>query len=86
MTMLRPNLTLCPPSDAVRQQKKIEDLCSLVLSQFQKYHPSRNLKFTYLGSFQRLKMRILTEKILSIFHKLNVTRNTLGCYGLSEMD
>jgi len=42
-----------PPSEAVRQQKKniLEDLFSLVFSQCKKYHPSRNLKFKYLGIF-----------------------------------
>jgi len=49
-----------PPSDAVRQQKKniLEDLFSLVLSQFKKYSPSGNLQFHYLGIFQSLKLRI----------------------------
>jgi len=51
-----------PPSDAVRKQKKIEDLFSLVLTQFQKYHPLENLKFNYLGVFQSLKLRISMEK------------------------
>jgi len=46
-----------------------------------KYHPSGNLKFDYLGIFQSIKLRILMEKIISIFLKLNFTPNTLGCYG-----
>jgi len=52
----------------VRKQKFIlEDLFTAVLSQFKKYHPCGNLKFNYLGIFQSLKLRILMEKILSIF-------------------
>jgi len=58
------HLNPVPPSDAVRKQKNIilEDLLSSVLSQFQKYHPSGNLKFNNLGIFQTLKFRILMEK------------------------
>jgi len=42
-----------PPSDAIRKQKNIlEDLFSSVLSQLKKYHPSENLKFSYLGIFK----------------------------------
>jgi len=52
------------------------------LLQFKKYHPSGNLKFNYLGILQSLKVRIPIEKILGISLKLNVTPNTLGCYGL----
>jgi len=46
-----------PPSDAVQKQKKniLDDLSSLVLSQFKKYHPSGNLKFNNLGISQSLK-------------------------------
>jgi len=33
-----------------------------VLSQLKKHHTSGNLKFNYLGIFQRLKLRILKEK------------------------
>jgi len=53
-----------PPSDAVRKQKKniLEDLFSSELSQFEKYRPSGNLKFYYLGIFQSLNLRILMEK------------------------
>jgi len=60
----------------------LEDLFRSVLSLFEKYHPSGNLKFINLGIFQSLKMRILMEKILPISLKLNFTPNTLGCYGL----
>jgi len=61
----------------------LEYLLSSVLSQFQKYHPSGNLKFNYLGIFQSLKLRIVMGKILSISLKLNFSPNTLGCYGLT---
>jgi len=73
-----------PPSDAVQEQKKnmLEDLFSSVLSQFKKYHPSRNLKFNNLGIFQSLKLLNLIGKSLQISLKLNFTLNTLGCYGL----
>jgi len=40
----------------------LEDLYSLVLSPFEKYHSSRNLKLNNLGIFQSLKLRILVEK------------------------
>jgi len=40
----------------------LDDLFSSVLSQFQKYHPSGNLIFNYLGILQSLKLRILMEK------------------------
>jgi len=75
-------LTLTP-SDAVRKQKNIilENLFSSVLSQFEKFHTPRNLKFNYLGISQSLKLRITLEKN-SISLKLNFTSNTLGCYGL----
>jgi len=43
------------------------------LSQFEKYHPSGNLKFIDLGIFQSLKFGILIEKILPISLKLNFT-------------
>jgi len=72
-----------PPSDAVQKQKNIlEDLFSSVLSQFKKYHPSRNLKFNNLSIFQSLKLRKLMGKILRISLNLSFTPNTLGCYGL----
>ena len=32
--------------------------------------------------FQSFQLRILMEKILSVFLKLNFSPNTLGCYGL----
>jgi len=51
-------------------------------SQFQKYHPSGNLKFNDLGVFQSLKLVNSMGKILGISLKLNFTRNTMGCYGL----
>jgi len=74
-----------PPSDAVRKQKnKLEDLFSSILSQFKKYHPSGNLKSKNLGIFQSLKLRNLMGKILLISLKLNLTPNTLSCYGLIE--
>jgi len=60
----------------------LEDLFSSVLSQSKKYHPSRNLKFNYLGLFQRSKLRISMEKFLLISLELNFTPNTLGSYGL----
>ena len=75
-----------PPSDAVRQQKKniLEDLFSLVLSQFKKNHPSGNLKFYNLGILKSLKLGILVKKIL-ISLKLNFAPNTLGCEGLRNI-
>ena len=74
-----------PPSDAVRKRKRntLEDLFSPALSQFKKYHPSRNLKFNYLGISKSFKLRILKETFLLISLKLNFTPNTLGCNGLS---
>jgi len=66
-----------------RKKNILEDLLSLVLSQFRKYHPSGNLKFIYLDIFQSLKLHILVEKILSFSLKLNFTPNTLGGYGLT---
>jgi len=36
------------------RKKNLEHLSSLVLSQFEKYHPSRNLKFNNLGIFSKL--------------------------------
>jgi len=55
------------------------------LSQFKNYHLSGNLKFNNLGLFQSLKFGILMKKkILPSSHKLNVTQNTLGCFGLSQ--
>ena len=48
-----------------------------------KYHPSGNLKINNFGIFQRLKLRIIEEKVLPISLKLNFTPNTLGCYALN---
>jgi len=47
-----------PLSDTVREQKKniLEDLFSSVLTQLEKYRPSRNLKFNHLGIFQNFKL------------------------------
>jgi len=44
--------------------KILEDLFSLVLSQFKKYHPSGNMKFDNLGIFLSLKLRILMKETL----------------------
>jgi len=54
----------------------LEDLFRSVLSHFNKYHHSGNMKFNNLGFSQSLKLRILMEKILSISLKLNFTPNT----------
>jgi len=45
-----------------RKKNILEDLFSSVLSQFKKHRPSGNLKFSYLGFFQSLKLHILMEK------------------------
>jgi len=45
-----------------RKKNILEDLSSSVLSLFEKYNPSANLKFNNLGIFQSLKLRILMEK------------------------
>jgi len=50
------------PAMPFGNRKKIEDLFSLVLSHFKKYHPFGNLKFNDLGIFQSLKLRNLMEK------------------------
>jgi len=42
----------------------LEDLLSSVLSHFEKYHPSGNLKFNNFVIFQSIKLRILMGKIL----------------------
>jgi len=65
-----------------RKKKCFRGFFSVVLSQFKKCRPSGSLKFNNLGIFQRLKLRILMGKIISISPKLNFTPNTLGCYGL----
>jgi len=74
-----------PPSDAVRQQKKIfwRIFSVQYCHNIKESHPSGNLKFNYLGIFQSIKLRILVEKILLISLKQNFIRNTLGCYGLN---
>jgi len=48
-----------------RKKNIIDDLFSLALSHFKKYHPSGNLKFDNLGIFQCLKLRLM-GKILQI--------------------
>jgi len=45
-----------------KKNKKIEDFFSSVMLQFEKYHPSGNLKFNNLGISQSLKLRYLVEK------------------------
>jgi len=64
-----------------RKKHILEDLFSLVLSQFKKYHPSGNGKFNNIAIFRSLKLRTLVEKILPISLKLNLTPHTLRCYG-----
>jgi len=68
-----------------RKKNILEDLFTSVSSQFEKYHPSGNLKFIDLRIFQSLKFRILMEKNLPISLKLNFTPNTFGCYGLTKL-
>jgi len=53
-----------PPNEAVRKQKKniLEDLFSSILSKFQKYHPSGNLKFNNSGILKSLKLRNFMKK------------------------
>jgi len=63
----------------------LEDLLSSLLSQFEKYHSTEDLKFNNLGNFCSLKFRILMGKFLSISLKLNFSPNTLGCYGLMQV-
>jgi len=46
------------------RKKNLEDIFSLVLSKYKKYHPSRNLKFNNLGFFRSLKLRKLMREIL----------------------
>jgi len=64
----------------------LKDLYGSVSSQFQKYNPSGNLKFNNLGIFQSLILLNLMGKILQISLKLNFTSNTLGCYGLMNIN
>jgi len=61
------------------RKKFLEDLFISPLVHFKKHHPPGNLKFDYLGIFQRLNVRISMEKMLSISLKLNFTPNTYGC-------
>jgi len=42
----------CPALPFGSRKKNLEDLLSLVLSQFKKYHPSENLKFNNFGISQ----------------------------------
>ena len=67
---------------------KVEDIFSTVLAffNFKEYHPSGNMKFNNLDTFQSLKLRILMEIILPVSLKLNFAPNTLGCYGLKRSD
>jgi len=59
----------------------LEDLFSSVLSKFEKYHLSGNLKSINLGIFESFKLRNLMRKTCLISLTL-FTPNTLGCYGL----
>jgi len=45
-----------------RKKNILEDLFSSILSKFQKYHPSGNLKFNKSGIFKSLKLRNFMEK------------------------
>jgi len=56
----------------------LEDLFSLVLSQFENYYPSENLKFNNLGIFQSLILRILRGKNPSIFSEAKYHSKDLG--------
>jgi len=80
------SLTHRHPAMPFGNRKIWEDPSSSVLSQYKKYHSSKNRKFNYLGFFSGLKFCVLMEKILPIFLKLNFTLNTLGCYGLSMLN
>jgi len=78
-----------PTAQRCRSQAEkniLEDLSSSVLAQLKKYHPSGNLIFNNLGLFQSLKLRILIGKILPISLELNFTQNTLGNYGLPNVN
>jgi len=62
MTLISPQqLTHYRPAMPSGNRKKniLEDLFCSVLSQLEKYHPSGNLKFNYLGISQSLKLRVL---------------------------
>jgi len=60
----------------------LQDLFSSVLSKFQNYYPSGNLKFNYLGIFQSLKLHDLMGKVLAISLKLNFTPILWAVIGL----
>jgi len=45
-----------------RKKNILEDLFRLVLSLFKKYQPCGNLKFDYLGIFQKLKIAYFIGK------------------------
>jgi len=53
----------------------LEDLLSSLLSQIKKYLHSGNLKFNYLGIFQRLKLRNKKGKIPRVSLKLNFAQS-----------
>jgi len=52
LTFVGPESNSLALRDAVRKQKKIEDLFWSGLSQFKRYHISENLKFNNLGIFK----------------------------------
>jgi len=82
-TGFNPLPTTC---DAVRKKTKIFQRIFSVqyCHNLKKYQPSGKLKFSNLGIFQSLKLRILMEKIFLISLKLNFAPNTLGCHGFSR--
>jgi len=87
-TFLRtPNLTWPTTVQRCRSETEkfsLEDLFSSVLSQFKKkVTPLGTWNLIIKANFQSLKLRNLMGKMLRIFHKLNCTPNTLGCYGLT---
>jgi len=79
-------LTHYRPAIRSETEKKLDHLFSSVLSKFKKYHSSVNLKFNNLGIFQSLKLRNLAGKTPGISLKLNLTPNTLGCYGFKKQE
>jgi len=82
-TLGTPFLTHYRPAMPFGNRKFIlQDFSSSVSLRFKKYYPSGNLKLSYLGIFQTLKLRISMKKILTISLKLSFTTDTLGCYGL----
>jgi len=60
-------LTTAQRCRSATEKNVLEDHFSSVFSQFKKYHPSGNLKFSYLGNFQSLKLCIFMEKNLFNF-------------------